>query len=87
MGDMLKAKLPDTVQIARLKEEEVTLRRAAVEFNEKLFWADPNFFAVLRPSVLAGDLGKALQQPDSLVLTESAARKYFGTVDAIGKVS
>jgi len=40
-------------------------------------WADPDIFKVLPLPVLAGNLDTALQQPDTVVITQAAARKYF----------
>src|SRR6185312_12623502 len=40
-------------------------------------WADPDIFKVLPLPVLAGNLSSALQQPDTVVITRSAARRYF----------
>jgi putative ABC transport system permease protein len=56
-----------------------SLRRGDVSFAEQAFkWVDPDFFKIFRIAVVAGDTARALEQPDALVLTRSAARKYFG---------
>lgn len=57
---------------------------AAAETN--FFWADPGFFNVVPLPVVAGDLGPALDAPDSLVLTRRMARKYFGRDAPLGQV-
>ncbi len=72
-------------QVVRLMHEGHTVRHGAVESNESIFWADPDFFAVLRPKVLAGDLDTALSRPDGVVLSERLARKYLGRSDPIGE--
>lgn len=81
----LRARVPSSVAIARLMPEEHTVRRGEIEANEVVNFADPQFFSVLRMPTLAGELTTALQRPDGLVLTASAARKYFGRIDAIGE--
>jgi len=64
-----------------------TVRRGeTVAAEQSLYYADPNFFRILRFPVLAGDLAHALDTPDSVVLTPGAARKYFGREDPIGQV-
>ena len=40
-------------------------------------WADPEIFKVFPLPVLAGNLDTALQQPNTVVITRTAARKYF----------
>ncbi|HKU12978.1 MAG TPA: FtsX-like permease family protein [Steroidobacteraceae bacterium] len=82
----LRARVPASVLIARLLPEEHTVRRGEIENNEVVNFADEQFFSVLRMPTVAGNLATALQRPDGLVLTASAARKYFGRIDAIGEM-
>jgi putative ABC transport system permease protein len=46
---------------------------------------DANFLDFFNFKVLAGDPGTALAEPNSIVLTESMAHKYFGNTDPIGR--
>jgi putative ABC transport system permease protein len=63
-----------------------TLRRGDVVIGEQNFvWADPEIFKVLPLPVVAGRLAGALDAPDSLVMTRSAARKYFGVDAPLGR--
>lgn len=55
-------------------------------YEEKLYRADPSIFDVFTFPFLKGDPTRALQAPNSIVLTESAARKYFGEEDPFGKL-
>jgi len=50
-----------------------------------LLMADPTLFEILELPFVRGDARTALRDPDSLVLTETEARRFFGTVDAIGR--
>jgi putative ABC transport system permease protein len=52
----------------------------------KFIFADPEIFAIFSFPFVAGDPQEALISPFSLVLTESAAEKYFGDQDAIGAI-
>ena len=54
--------------------------------EEKIFHADSNFFNFFSYKLLEGDAATALQEPNTLVLTESIAKKYFGTENALGKL-
>ncbi len=47
---------------------------------------DPSFFDVFSYSLIRGNAATALSEPYSVVLTESAARKYFGTAEPMGQV-
>ncbi|HVS95746.1 MAG TPA: ABC transporter permease [Puia sp.] len=55
-------------------------------FNEKHFaFADENAPRVFDYQWLEGDPRTALTAPNSIVLTQSMARKYFGSKDAMGR--
>jgi putative ABC transport system permease protein len=47
--------------------------------------ADSTLFNVFTLPAIAGDTRTALNEPNTVVITESTAKKYFGTTDAIGK--
>jgi len=84
---MLLDEVPNVEKVVRLSGAgTVGLRRADIEYHEVLYWGDADFFEVLQLPFVAGDPATALQQPDSLVLTRSTARKYFGTENAIGQM-
>jgi putative ABC transport system permease protein len=51
-----------------------------------LYFADPSVFEVFSLKLLRGDPATALVEPNSLVLTEKAAARYFGREDPLGKV-
>lgn len=54
--------------------------------EKKVIDVDPGFFSLFSFPLLRGDTSSALKDPSSVVLTESIAKKYFGSVDnAMGK--
>ncbi|MBO6522193.1 MAG: ABC transporter permease [Balneolaceae bacterium] len=56
------------------------------KFQENSFlFADSSFFEVFTFQFLNGDANSALINPGALVLTESIARKLFGSLDVIGE--
>ena len=56
-------------------------------FYEKDFlFADSSFFDVFGYELLLGDPETALSEPNSLVITERMAKKYFGDEDPLGRV-
>jgi len=61
--------------------------RSTTSFEETDFIAaTPEFFDVFRGfRLIQGDASTALTQPDQLVLTESAAEKYFGNDNPVGQ--
>lgn len=68
-------------------QREAMPNKAAITFNEynNAMAADTAFLELFGFSMVAGDSHTALDQPGSLVLTESMARKYFGDEAALGQ--
>lgn len=68
------------------------LGQRVVSFGEKLFtenrfmYADSSFFDVFSFHLVEGDPRTALSGPGKVILTESAAKKYFGQGPAVGQV-
>ena len=61
--------------------------RAPDFYTEKQVLAvDSNFLQVFNYKFLEGNAATCLQKPNSVVLTEETAKKYFGSTNAIGKV-
>ena len=50
-----------------------------------LTFADSTFFKVFPLKIISGDPEKALIQPFSIVLSETIAKRLFGSIDAVGK--
>ena len=53
--------------------------------EERIFLADPQVFDVFSYPLVEGQPTQALQQPNSVVLTQALARKYFGDEPALGQ--
>ncbi len=53
--------------------------------EEKLYMADSTFTELFQYQFLSGDPSTALNLPNSVVLSESYARKLFGTSDVLGE--
>ena len=54
-------------------------------FEDRLRYADPDVVEIFDFDWVAGEPRRALAEPSSIVLTESLARKYFGTEPALGQ--
>jgi putative ABC transport system permease protein len=53
--------------------------------EDHVCFADSNFFSFFSYPLLKGDVATVLQEANSIVVSESAARKYFGDADPMGK--
>jgi len=54
--------------------------------SNRFFFADSNFFTFFSFRLLKGRAARMLDRPFTVVLTKTAAKKYFGNSDPIGKV-
>lgn len=89
MAATLVAEIPGVEQAVRIANfwGPPTLKYGDKVFSEaKLFYADSNFFNFFSYALLEGDPHTALLEPNSVVLTQSLAKKYFGNENALGKL-
>lgn len=54
-------------------------------YRENLFYVDSSFFKVFQREFVVGRPDLTMRAPNQAVLTESFARKFFGSSDALGK--
>jgi len=54
--------------------------------EKKVLYTDPEFFEIFSIPIIKGDKRTFFQEPESILLTQEAAQKYFGSEDPIGKV-
>jgi putative ABC transport system permease protein len=79
---------PDAIQKAvRVMPDNDLITYNNIGFNEKnIYLVDDNFFEFFNFPLVKGNPANVLKDPLSIVLTETAAKKYFGNEDPIGKV-
>lgn len=54
--------------------------------EDKVIYADENFFNVFSIKMIYGDPATALKEPNTAVLSKTMANKYFGNTDPVGKL-
>ncbi len=96
----IKRACPEVLDYARLYQDNTD--NFIISFNaedgtppldfleKKVFYGDASFMEMFSFPMIVGDAVKALQQPNSLLLSESMAKKFFGAnwqeTDPIGKM-
>ncbi len=55
-------------------------------YSEEIGIVDPPFLTMFSFPLLRGDLRTALEDPNSVIMTEKIARKYFGPEEPMGKI-
>ncbi|HXB52648.1 MAG TPA: ABC transporter permease [Rhizomicrobium sp.] len=81
----MRDQIPEVRSATRLVREPMTLTAGDRQFQENVGAVDPNFLQVIRLPLMEGDPRTVMARPENLIISESAARKYFGNADPIGK--
>src|SRR5579862_3037903 len=86
-GPTLVASYPKIQQIVRFRNPGDLLVRKGNDhvFEHHFTFADSTIFKVFTLPMIAGDPNSALNNPLSIVIDESAARRYFNSTDVIGR--
>jgi putative ABC transport system permease protein len=89
MGEGLQAQLPEVRSVVRLSKPAINLLDAGPnrKFEEKrCFYVDSNFLKEFSFPLVSGNAATALMRPESILITASMAKKYFGNENAMGKL-
>lgn len=89
VGPTLKQDYPQVEHFVRLHERGTWLVKqagAATNLRENnITFADSTLFDVFTLPLVSGDPKRALTSPNTVVISESAAKRHFGSQDAMGK--
>jgi len=88
IGPKLKNEFPEIesyVRFSKIRNPIVVIEDN--EFNEEFFYyADSTVFSIFPYKLIAGSAGKALSNPNAIVLSRELAMKYFKESDPLGNV-
>ncbi len=88
LAEALKNDYPEIIESARLR----ILSGPLISYKDKKIYerdfvaADPSFLEIFSFLLKKGDLSTALTEPNTILITEKAAARYFGKEDPIGKI-
>lgn len=92
----LKNEFPEVEEVTRVfipfSEDKAILRRMEGDRSVQTFYeskgayADPTFFKIFTYSFLEGNAQRALDQPNTVVLSKEVAQKLFGNAPALNRV-
>ncbi|WP_184545586.1 ABC transporter permease [Mucilaginibacter sp. FT3.2] len=86
LGPMLQQANPGVKAYARVFFDYYIVRKDDTHFSEEtVAYADSSIFDVFTLPLVSGDKASIFAAPFQAVLSESAARRYFGTADPVGK--
>lgn len=87
LAPTLKKDFPQIVQYTRLRNYgDILVKKDNQNIqNHQAVFADSTFFQVFTIPMIYGNRLTALNEPNSIVIDETTARKYFNTTDVLGK--
>jgi len=88
IGPTMKKDYPEVENFCRLIDDELLLSNDAkhIKFSEtKGYYADPSAIDMLSVQLVGGSKTTALNAPNKIILSQTMAKKYFGTEDVVGK--
>jgi putative ABC transport system permease protein len=88
-GPTFENKFPEVLRACRFQKGEgvaVVQYKKKKFFEEDIFFTDNSVFKIFTLPLVSGDPKSALKVKNSVVITESIAKKYFGNEDPIGKL-
>jgi ABC-type transport system, involved in lipoprotein release, permease component len=81
-----QSKFPEVESGVRLNPSHNVIKYNDKQFIENnILYADSTFFKVFSYKLISGDADKVLWNANNIVLTETAAKKYFGNENPVGK--
>lgn len=88
MAPAMKAEFHEIENAVRLRKMEGVLVNYQNKYfvEDRLFFADSTVFEIFSFPLLQGDPKTALIEPNTVVLTEEMARKYFAAENPVGKI-
>ncbi len=87
MGPTIKQEFPQVENFSRLfpsSQKQISNGNKKLVFDQP-FWVDQSFFEMFDFKLADGDIKSALLEPNTAVLTETSAKKIFGTANVVGK--
>ncbi|MFC1725956.1 ABC transporter permease [candidate division KSB1 bacterium] len=87
LADALKQDFPEIVESARLR----VLTDMLISYKDKRFYendfvaVDPDFLKMFSFPLIKGDISNALNEPNTVLVTEETAKRYFGNENPLGK--
>ncbi len=84
----MKEAFPEIQDYTRINwyNSDRMVRFEEIKFRENhVCFADSNFFTFFEYPVIKGNRDNFLKEPNTVIISESAAKKYFGSDDPLGK--
>jgi putative ABC transport system permease protein len=86
-GGLIRERYPEVEKIARLFRYRAVVSHNNIKFTEdRMYFAEPDLFSIFKFKILHGSPFIDLDEPNKAFISQSAAQKYFGDQDPLGKI-
>ncbi|HEX4078896.1 MAG TPA: ABC transporter permease [Rhizomicrobium sp.] len=85
LGPTMKAELPEVAAETHIVPQNSTMKVGDRQFPERVNAVDPDFFRIIRLPLSEGNAAEVFAQPESVVLSQTTAHKYFGDANPLGR--
>jgi putative ABC transport system permease protein len=86
MAINMRTDFPEVESAVRVSYQSFLVKKGDVKFQEKnTIMADSTLFNIFDFPLISGDKKTALKEPMSIVLSQTAAKKYFANENPVGK--
>ena len=81
----LSRQFHEVIHAVRMEKREITARSNNTYYEEDTLFSDPSFLDMFSFPLKHGEAKADLLNQDSIIISESTARKYFGKEDPVGQ--
>lgn len=85
-GPAVNEFFPDVISCVRTWPLGFIVKRENVSEDVQVYFADADFFKMFTFPLLKGEASSVLSRPNSAVLSETYAKKFFGDKDPVGEI-
>ena len=88
-GPVMSREIPGIEKYVRVtaQDREQVVKYEDIQFAEDQYcYTEPAFFEIFNFPILKGEKNGQLTRPNTVVITESAAHRYFNKADPLGKI-
>lgn len=82
----MPGRIPQVKAVAHVMPEPMTAIVGNRQSRETVTFVDPDFLRIIKLPLAQGDPARVLAQPESVVLSQTAARRFFGAANPIGRI-
>jgi len=87
VGPAITKQIPEILKFARAFKVEGILSYDDISFREEIMlWAEPAFLDLFEYEIIAQSADSLLGEPNTMLISEEMANKYFGIDDPLGKM-